>query len=241
MISGRPLNKLQAEGGIVGFLLCPGFFQFQAVFHALLFCAGCVQLPDYALPQFGMNQGPQLAGITYRQLTRDDFQAASLPEGLQAHAVALSARSSLQIRPGRDVHITINSNWYHGQLVYFGRVENLRFEAVLIPEKSWWNPDIPKNREAYVLEHEQIHFGLLELAARKLTQEAAAAGSDILVIDTSYARVRDGVMQRIEELVQSRSEDLYNEHKLFDERTSLFYDPSGQRRWLERLEEQLGQ
>lgn len=212
----------------------------RAALFTVLLLAGCSQLPDYALPQFHENDGSRLAGIPYGQLTRDDFQAELLPAEMQMHAGSLSARSSLQIRPVQEVEIAINSNWYKGKIVYFGHVENLRFEAVFIPEKSWWNPDVPKDKEEYVLEHEQIHFGLLELAARRLTAEARAAGNDLFVIDSSFAGARDAVFKRIRDLVRTSNEAQFKEHKRFDEETSQFYDPPVQRSWLERVEEQLG-
>lgn len=206
-----------------------------------LLLTGCSQLPGYALPQVHSSEGSWLTGLPYAKLTRSDFQAEFLPPGMQMHAGSLSARSSLQIRPCKDVKFVIHTNWYQGQQLYFGHVENLRFEAVLIPEKSWWNPKVPKEKEAYVLEHEQIHFGLLELAARRLTDEARASGDDFFVIQSSYAGARDALLKEMQDLIRSTTLAQFEEHKRFDEETSQFYDPPVQRRWLERIEAKLAE
>lgn len=206
-----------------------------------LLLTGCSQLPDYALPQVHTSEGSWLTGLPYGKLTRSDFQAESLPPGMQMHAGSLSARSSLQIRPCEEVKFVIHTDWYQGQQLYFGHVENLRFEAVLIPEKSWWNPKVPKEKEAYVLEHEQIHFGLLELAARRLTDEARASGDDFFVIQSSYAGARDALLSEMQDLIRSTTLAQFEEHKRFDEETSQFYDPPVQRRWLERIEAKLAE
>lgn len=233
-------KRISAAGDLGGYLL-PLLFLNRAALFVVLLLSGCSQLPDYALPQLYEDAGPGLPGIPYGKLVRNDFQAESLPAGMEMHAGSLSARSSLQIRPVQEVKIAVHSDWYNEKIVYFGHVENLRFEAVFIPEKSWWNPEMPKDKEAYVLEHEQIHFGLLELNARRLTEETAAAGNDLFVIDTSFVGAREAVIKGIQELIRSGTIAQFEEHRRFDEETSLFYDPPAQRRWLERVEEQLGE
>lgn len=217
------------------------FFLNLAVLFAFFQLSGCSRLPDYALPQVHTSEDSRLTGLPYCKLSRSDFQAESLPPEMQMHAGSLSARSSMQIRPGREVKFVIHSDWYQRQQLYFGHVEDIRFEAVLIPEKSWWNPKVPKEREAYVLEHEQIHFGLLELAARSLTAEARASRNDLFVIQSSYAEARDALLQKIEDLIRSTTLAQFEEHKRFDEETSRFYDPPAQRRWLERIEAKLAE
>jgi hypothetical protein len=69
-----------------------------------------------------------------------------------------------------------------GQSYFFGRIDHLAFEAVMIPERSWWNPAIQANMTGYVLQHEQIHFALTELAARKLTRDVHVWASETVVV-----------------------------------------------------------
>jgi hypothetical protein len=42
----------------------------------------------------------------------------------------------------------------YGQSYFFGRIERLGFEAVMLPDQSWWNPKMPPNMRGYVLQHE---------------------------------------------------------------------------------------
>ena len=56
---------------------------------------------------------------------------------------------------------------------YVGTISQLKFKTVFVPECSWWNPNLAKNGENYVLQHDQIHFALTELAARKLTSKVS--------------------------------------------------------------------
>ena len=53
------------------------------------------------------------------------------------------------------------------------RVHNLAFTAFMDRDCSWWNPQYTGLPHEYILEHEQIHFALFEIAARRLNQQAA--------------------------------------------------------------------
>ena len=109
----------------------------------------------------------------------------------------------------------------------------------MIPSCSWWNPQIPEEKKAYALQHEQIHFALTEIAARRLTQEAREVASSLLVIQSTLKGARDEISVTIRAMVQAAMDESLREHTAFDEDTSLFFDPKKQRLWLETVEEQL--
>ena len=128
---------------------------------------GCVQLPKHAQPQFYAPEKNGLAtkkGFGYRQLAVKDFQAEELPSDYRQYNHRIGARSCISIRPSRGSDIPIIRSYYHDMSFYVGTISQLTFEAIFVPECSWWNPDLAKGREAYVLQHEQIHFALTELA-----------------------------------------------------------------------------
>jgi hypothetical protein len=109
----------------------------------------------------------------------------------------------------------------------------------LIADNSWLNPKIKPALTGYVLQHEQIHFALTELAARKLTRDSQKWASDLMVIQPSPKQVYDEIVQQIREKINSALETSQKRHLEFDEDTSLFHNPSRQAWWLERVEKEL--
>jgi hypothetical protein len=66
----------------------------------------------------------------------------------------------------------ITQGYYESQSFYVGSIPQITFEAMFMPTCSWWHPEVPEGLKAYVLQHEQIHFALAELAARNLRTKA---------------------------------------------------------------------
>ena len=112
----------------------------------------------------------QLAALTsdpirHRELTRDDFQAArraararllvamrgAVPEAYVATSLVCMGRlRTEEPAPGRF------AVWY----------EDLEYLALVERDASWWNPR-GRNAPEQVLGHEQVHFDLTELVARR--------------------------------------------------------------------------
>jgi hypothetical protein len=111
----------------------------------------------------------------------------------------------------------------------------------MIPENSWWNPQIKPATIGYVLQHEQIHFALTELASRKLTSDARKWASNLFVIKQTPQEVYSEIVQQIKEMMNSAMMANQKRHQEFDEDTSLFYSPSWQAWWLGMVEEELKQ
>ena len=214
---------------------------FQAIVVLLfLFTGSCARLPDYAQPHLQQKAEPlPLNVITYRDLTKADFQAKELPLHLQNHQKRLSAHTAVSIRPVQNSKSIISSALIYNQQVYCGRIEQLSFEAVMIPGDSWWNPRMKKGREGYVLQHEQIHFALMEIAARQLTDRVARENGALTVFDSSYEAVKKKLMDRLNELMTEFRTNVLKEHTAFDEETSMRYTPKDQQRWWKRVTSQL--
>ena len=92
-----------------------------------------------------------------------------------------------------------------------------------------------------MLQHEQIHFALTELAARKLTSDARKWASNLLVIKQTPQQVYSEIVQQIKGMINSAMEANQKRHLEFDKDTSLFYTPSWQAWWLEKVEKELKQ
>lgn len=219
---------------------CP--FNTLLVLLLLALSAACVRLPEHARPRFHAPENgvhSRGAGFGYRQLAVKDFEAESLTPDYHQYSHVINAQSCVSIRPSRHSKIRIVQSYYRDMLLYLGTIPELTFEAIFIPSCSWWNPDLPGKREAYVLEHEQIHFALTELTARKLTNEVIEEMKGYLAIGNTYNEAQKEIMGNLKNIAQKATEASMEEHTDFDEDTSLFYDPKVQRRWLEKVNTRL--
>jgi hypothetical protein len=124
---------------------------------------------------------------------------------------------------------------------YAGTISQLTFEAIFVPGCSWWNQEIAKSREEYVLQHEQIHFALAELAARKLTSEAGYEVKNYLAIGNTYGQIQEEIMGKLKSMTRETMEASLEDHAHFDEDTSMFYAPYVQQKWLEDVLARLGE
>lgn len=203
---------------------------------------GCAQLPEYAQPHImeidNKQKGPTKE-ITYKKLTVDDFQALELPADKELHAKSIGAHTCCRIRVAKNSNFTITRGNLYQQIYYFGRINYISFEAVMYPECSWLNPNVFGEKLKYLLEHEQIHFALMEIAARKLTQKAREEAKAFIAIQPTYADTRKEISAKIRDMLQTANQAVLREHRSFDEDTSLYYDPEGQRWWLDWAEDQL--
>ena len=218
------------------------FIQHAALFLWLALTLACARLPEYARPRMveAHEQQETLAtGFPYRSLTPDDFRAASLSEQLAEHAERINAHAVIRIRWTADSSFRITSGNLYGQSYFFGSIVHLAFEAVMLPDRSWWNPKIPANRRNYVLQHEQIHFALTELAARQLTIDAHKWASDILVIEPTPKEVLVELARQINERINAAMKASLKRQAQFDEDTSLFYSPKWQQWWASSVEDEL--
>jgi hypothetical protein len=220
------------------------FFRYLVTTLLLALIPACARLPEYARPRMVQAEDSQPAaaeGFPYRELTADDFRAAALSEPMAGHAERINAHAAIQIRLTADSNFGITRGDLYGQSYFFGRIERLGFEAVMLPGRSWWNPNIPANARGYVLQHEQIHFALTELAARQLTGESRKWAAEVLVIQPTPQEVRAELARQIKERVNAAMAASLKRQAEFDEDTSLFFNPRRQQWWLWTVEDELKQ
>ena len=204
----------------------------------------CAQLPEYARPRMvevDELQKTLATGFAYRELTPEDFRAASLSEQLAGHAERINAHAATHVRLTADSSFRITSGDLYGQSYFFGRIERLGFEAVMLPDQSWWNPKMPANMRGYVLQHEQIHFTLTELAARQLTGDSQKWAADVLVIQPTPQEVRAELARQIKDRINAAMEANLKRQAEFDNDTSLFFNPRRQQWWSWTVEDELKQ
>jgi hypothetical protein len=201
-------------------------------------------LPEYAAPRGGVVDRSRLDAsdvIAYRTLERADFKSQRPPPEFGPEGGRLSAATCAYILTTPDTQVMLQPVPARGgKVVYRARPRQLRFEARMDRNCSWWNPQDRGVPEEYILEHEQIHFALFELEARRLNAEVPQIEKHMhATADSSEEAVRV-VEGRLAEQIQSRMQGILARSREFDEDTSMSHAPEQQRRWWERVHAELG-
>jgi hypothetical protein len=169
----------------------------------LLTLAGCASLPDYAAPKITVLADEALDisdVIPYRALTRDDFRGAEPPAHFDERMAAVTCVYTQPIvdRQGIDIRPAIAPD---GSEAYDITYNNLKYQALMNRNCSWWNTATQGMAEDYVLEHEQIHFALFEIAARTWSEGPPVR---IQIRADSREVMLENLQARFEELLQER-------------------------------------
>jgi hypothetical protein len=173
--------------------------------------------------------------ISYRELTREDFRASALPRDADAYAKRIGALTCARIRTTPETNFRVQGTDDGSSVSYVGAFQTLAFHAQMDRNCSWWNQQNASLPEAYVLQHEQIHFALTELAARHLNQRAPAVIEKFRATGTSEEEVQQQFQAKLEELIEAEFEDLLDVNREFDEDTSAKHAPELQQEWFDRV------
>ena len=210
----------------------------------LLVCAACSRLPDFAAPKridSGSAEGRESDDlISYRKLARGDFKRKSAPGQVKHGKYELGALTCGSISTSPDTQLElVTTKDPDGTVTYTGTLKVLRFRSLMDRQCSWWNPT--NKQHDYTLQHEQIHFALHEIEARRLNQKAAQ-----LVKTTKIeADDKDAVVERlntlIKELLDEHIEIALERNHDFDSETSLGHDPKRQAEWWNTVQRELAE
>jgi hypothetical protein len=206
---------------------------------------GCSALPESAAPQGGVVAASELDDsdvIPYRALTRADFKGTSVPEPFAAVADRVGAATCGQVRTTDDTQIFVQGvTPPGGEPRYFAKVKRLRFRALMDRSCSWWNDKVASFAPAYVLEHEQIHFALYELGARRLNERVEALIHDVENEGSNVESVQAHAEEAINGALEDAVGEILEQNRDFDEDTSLGYQPARQKEWLSRVTAELAE
>ena len=210
------------------------------------FLVGCATLPEYAAPKGGVVDAGKLDSsdvIGYRQLTRDDFRGTQAPAEFAPVAERVGAATCGQVRTSSDTIFSLN--WRQAtptsEKRHWVEVKKLSFLALMDRHCSWWNDKAAARAPGYVLQHEQIHFALYELGARKLNAEADAIKRDMVSEGKSAAEVQARAEKALNLALVKATAELLSRNRDFDEDTSLGYRPDRQRAWLKKVTAELAE
>ena len=201
---------------------------------------GCSTLPEYAAPKGGVVDAGKLDSsdvISYRQLTRADFRGTKAPPEFAPVADRVGAATCGQVRTTADTAFLIS--WRQetpsSEKHHWVEVKKLGFMALMDRRCSWWNERAAARAPGYVLQHEQIHFALYELGARKLNASVDALKREMTGEGKSPQAVQDHAQRALNEALQKATEELLERNRDFDQDTSLGYRPDRQRAWLKKV------
>lgn len=208
-----------------------------------VFLAGCVGVENSG-SEHVLSRGSKYAvtdkSFSYRQLRIEDFQAEALDRGIGSSIHHVQARSCVSIQTAADMRIRVTETKAKEKR-YTGMLSNISYQAIFEPYCSWWNPSIVKDRVPYVLEHEQIHFALTELSARRLNKKIQKSFTP----ETVHGQTAQEVEGKLREKVRAASKSAIAlssvDQRAFDEQTSYVYRPQEQLKWLKDVNRKLAE
>lgn len=208
-------------------------FASLALLATLLGCAPA--LPDYAQPRVEtLDPSTQLPAdtIAYRTLTRADFRATRPPAHVGEHAARMGAYTCGHLIPANPVQIRIEPEGG----AFVAHAVDFDVHARMDRSCSWWNGAMQTEQSpAYVLQHEQIHFALFELAARDMARRGRALVARGATIEDARARFQ----RALDALQRDSASDLLRRNQDFDRDTSGVHRPDVQQRWFDRVSAEL--
>jgi hypothetical protein len=183
----------------------------QLVLFLLLTTTACMKESAYVAPaviHIDPNTYDEAAMISYRELARSDFLAEKCPPAMAktkvvAVTVAIIRATNTMVRTEQ---VSLGDSTF-----YEANVDSFLFEARMSQVDSWWNTEHKHISADQMLEHEQIHFALFELAARRANSEIDAIRARIRAVEKTpteavalagkrfrqeHARVQEAIMAR---------------------------------------------
>lgn len=215
---------------------------------ATLFLLGCAKratLPDYASPKSSMAQRSEVDltdVVGYGPLRREDFKGPKAPFASEEDSKKLGAQVCAILLPPKELEILVRyTKLSNGESRYDARLKDApRYTAVMSRSRSWWNPR-STNPVDYQLQHEQIHFALAEISARRLNAAAPENLKKVQATGTSAESVQADLKAQVNQLLRDETVKLLERNRQFDVDTSLGFDPEKQAEWLRTVERELAE
>jgi hypothetical protein len=200
----------------------------------LILCGGC----GAGIPKKDDATGPPIA---YRMLTLADFGARRIPPQFKAHAENVGAALCGQIAITRDSGFSAQRLTHaDGSTSYRVGIRHLGFRGEMQPACSWWSPQLPTRLVHRVLQHEQIHFALIELTTRQLNAQARDLTEGFEAIAKSRELAEAAATDTIEAITALALEQLQERHTQFDVESRHHIMPEHQQHlWWLRVQDEL--
>lgn len=178
--------------------------------------------------------------ITYRALTRGDFRGDHPPKPFLGRADIPQpvAVSCAYVAPDPGARVFAVPTRPGGKGPFRPHVEGLTFRAMFSRSCSWWNREHGLS-PMYVLEHEQIHFSLFEVAARRLNRDVPRMLNSPSLESSSADSVVALARRRIQGALERTLAETGELNLEFDRATSFGFSLHLQEAWRRRVEKDL--
>jgi hypothetical protein len=208
---------------------------------AIAFVCGCAH--SYAPPTptyYSAGSFDPLDAIGYQTLRRGDFKASAPPGEGKGMPVAASAAlvGAVTVAPGSEFAV-IPVKWESDSTRFEAAAHHLHFHAVMDRNKSWWRSELDSVSTADVLEHEQIHFAIFELAARNLNARVPEIASRIRSTGRTMDDARRAANARLEAELQTSNEETTRRQSEFEHDTSNGMNRERQKEWWDKIQAEL--
>lgn len=175
--------------------------------------------------------------IRYRQLARGDFRARRRSRDLH-----LAVEMENAVTEAHVATTIVCVGRLRAEEVTRGRFavwfDELDFVALLNREESWWNPKARTNPE-WVLRHEQLHFDVTELVARRLDAERERHALASKVVADSPGEAMRAFAERWAAAQRERRADWEALQDQYDRETRHGTLPKQQTAWFARVHREL--
>ena len=178
--------------------------------------------------------------IRYRDLERDDFLAEHPPVETEGMHDQLGAATCVFL--ATDPETSVRSSYDRRDLengLVRAEVEDLGFLAFMDRECSWWNPAPLALPDAYILQHEQIHFALFEIAARRLNRRVDELTRQMQIVSTNQQSAFDEISRQIDVEIQRAMNEVLARSNEFDRETSRTFRQDRQNWWWQQVSAEL--
>ena len=177
--------------------------------------------------------------IGWRPLRRSDFLGERPPGAFgtsDVRPVAVSCAYVVATPEARIFPLPVADA--EADVAFQARIEGLAFRALLSRSCSWWNPANTVS-PAYVLQHEQIHFDLFEITARRLNRDLPGLLHVMDVRGPTVDAVVDAAQRYVQTALSRALQETGALNQKFDLESSFGIQPQRQSGWRLRLDRDL--
>jgi hypothetical protein len=177
--------------------------------------------------------------IIWRQVKRSDFRGDRPPGAFGTGPVRPVAVSCAYVvaNPAARIY-PVPVTGAEADVAYTAQVEGLSFHALLSRSCSWWNPATGIS-PAYVLQHEQLHFDMFEVAARRLNRDLPGLLEVMEVRGPTVQSVVDGAQRYVQAALARSLDETAKRNRRFDLETSYGFQLQRQASWRMTLDRDL--
>lgn len=174
-------------------------------------------------PVIILGKPPRPGLISYRRLTWNDFTVRNVSSGASAQT-------------GAVLYATYKWGWTSVGRKFTGELTQVSIGAWFDPIASWRKPDV-KSDNVSLLEHEQRHFDLCEVGARRLRDQLLILNWS--PVGTSESQIREQIEGRLTPLINDFIQDVKTQQENYDRESNHSQNKRSQQVWNRRIQAEL--